>query len=117
MAVESYTGQCQCGAVRIEARLDLADAITCNCSRCGRMGFVLAFTPEAGATVEGEEATTEFRFNKHVISHRFCATCGVQVYGRGAMPDGAPVVAVNLNCLDGVDARALPAHHYDGASA
>ncbi len=35
----------------------------------------------------------------------------------GQNPDGSRVVAVNVNCLDGVDARALAAHHYDGASA
>jgi hypothetical protein len=27
-----------------------------------------------------------------------------------------PTVAVNVNCLDGVDARALNVQHYDGAS-
>ena len=30
------------------------------------------------------------------------------------MPDGTPMVAINVNCLDGVDPRALPARHVDG---
>ena len=33
------------------------------------------------------------------------------------MPDGTPMVAINVNCLDGVDARALPARPFDGAAA
>jgi hypothetical protein len=31
--------------------------------------------------------------------------------------DGSPMVAVNVNCLEGVDPRALTSHHYDGAAA
>ena len=34
----------------------------------------------------------------------------------GAMPDGTAMAAVNVNCLVGVDARALRAQHVDGAS-
>lgn len=34
----------------------------------------------------------------------------------GALPDGTPLAAVNVNCLDGVDPRALTATRYDGAS-
>ena len=113
-----YRGSCQCGAVRLSAELDIEGAVTCNCSRCRRMGFVLAFAPIEKFTLEaGEGATTEYLFNRHTISHRFCATCGVEAYAMGQKPDGSRVVAVNVNCLDGVDARALAAHHYDGASA
>ena len=114
----TYRGSCQCGAVRLSAELDLDGAVTCNCSRCRRMGFVLAFAPIEKFTLEaGEGATTEYLFNRHAISHRFCSTCGVEAYAMGQNPDGSRVVAVNVNCLDGVDARALAAHHYDGASA
>ena len=33
------------------------------------------------------------------------------------MPDGTAMVAINVNCLDGVDPRALPFRTHDGASA
>ena len=117
MATQTYQGRCQCGAVRLSADLDLSHAVTCNCSRCQRMGFVLAFAPgEAFRLEAGEDATTEYLFNKHAISHRFCKTCGVEAYAMGALPDGTPMAAVNVNCLDGVDPRAVKATHYDGAS-
>jgi hypothetical protein len=117
MPVQTYRGSCQCGAVRFTADLDLSQVITCNCSRCQRMGFVLAFAAGDGFRLEaGEDATTEYLFNKHAISHRFCRTCGVEAYSLGALGDGTPMAAVNVNCLDGVDPRSLPATHYDGAS-
>lgn len=115
MATEMYKGQCQCGAVSITAMLDLAEAMTCDCSRCRRMGFVMAFTKAADAEIGGEEQTTEYLFNKNAISHRFCSVCGVQVYGRGTMPDGTPTVMVNVNCLDGVDLRSLQVCHHQGS--
>ena len=118
MPVQTYHGSCQCGAVRLSAELDLDGAVTCNCSRCRRLGLVLVFAPAPQFRLEaGEDATTEYLFNKHAISHRFCRTCGVQAYAMGTAPDGSKVAAVNVNCLDGVDPRALAAHHYDGASA
>ena len=118
MAVATHRGSCQCGAVRYRAELDLDSVVTCNCSRCRRLGSVLAFAPADRFHLEaGEDATTEYLFNRHAISHRFCSTCGIQAYSRGAMPDGTPIVAVNVNCLDGVDVRALKAQHFDGASA
>ena len=118
MSVQTYLGSCQCGAVRLSADLDLSQAITCNCSRCRRLGVVLAFAAPGAFRLEaGEDATTEFLFNKHAISHRFCRTCGVEAYAMGALPNGTPMAAVNVNCLDGVDPRALAATHVDGASA
>lgn len=114
-----YTGSCQCGAVAFEADLDLDAAITCNCSRCRRLGSIFAFTPASGfVQTRGEGALTTYRFNRQVIDHMFCPVCGIEPFGKGTGPDGAATVAVNVRCLDGVDAHALAktAHHYDGAS-
>ena len=60
------------------------------------------------------EALTEYLFNKRVIRHLFCKTCGIESFAYGQMPDGTPMVAVNVNCLDGVEPRELTPHHYDG---
>lgn len=118
MAKMTYSGGCQCGAVRFEAALDLDHTLSCNCSRCRRVGSILAFAPADAFTLQsGEEALREYRFNKHVIAHLFCGTCGIQSFSRGAMPDGTPMVAVNARCLEGVDASALSPTPYDGASA
>lgn len=117
MGMMHYRGSCQCGAVSYEADVDLDSTITCNCSRCQRLGAVLAFTAREAFTLKsGEDNLQEYLFNKEAIRHLFCRTCGIQSFSYGAMPDGTPMVALNVNCLEGVDPRALSSHHYDGAS-
>ena len=117
MTTDHYTGSCQCGAVRFEADLDLSGAVTCNCSRCQRLGLTLVFTGKDGfSLLAGAGAQTEYRFNTETIRHLFCPVCGVESFALGTLPDGTETVAVNVNCLDGVDPRALAATHFDGAS-
>jgi len=115
MSAQTYTGGCQCGKVRYEVSLELGEVIACNCSRCGRLGSLLAFAPAQNfKLISGESAMTEYQFNKHVIHHLFCARCGVQSFARGKRPDGADVVAVNARCLDGVDVDSLRVKQVDG---
>jgi hypothetical protein len=117
MTEQTYRGSCQCQAVQFEAPLDLDHAISCNCSRCQRLGSVLAFTPrEKFELSKGEGATTEYLFNQHRIRHQFCTVCGIEPFAYASGKDGTPMVAVNVNCLDGVDSRALSPKHYDGRS-
>ena len=113
----TYTGGCQCGKVRYEAALDLgAPVIACNCSRCGRLGSLLSFAPAKDfKLLSGEGEMTEYRFNRHVIHHLFCATCGIQSFARGTQPGGsAEMVAVNVRCLDGVEPDTLEVKKVDG---
>jgi hypothetical protein len=114
---QTYSGGCQCGKVRYEVALDLsAPVISCNCSRCGRLGSLLSLAPAEDFTLQsGEGDLTDYQFNKHVIHHLFCTTCGIQSFARGKRPsDGADVVAVNARCLDGVDIDALEVKKVDG---
>lgn len=116
MATQDYTGSCQCGAVAFAVQADLDRTVTCNCSRCRRLGSVLTFVPRDALRFTADGPTTEYRFNKHTIAHHFCPTCGIETHAFGEMPDSGPMAAVNVNCLDGVDARALPSKAVDGAS-
>lgn len=84
---------------------------------CGRSGTLLAFVPASEFTLlSGEEALADYRFNKHVIHHLFCKSCGIKPFARGQMPDGTPTVAVNVRCLEGVDLDALTIRKFDGKS-
>ena len=117
MSEKHYEGGCQCGAVRYEVDVDIDEAISCNCSRCKPMGFVLAFTARDKLKVlSGQDNLTDYLFNKEEIRHRFCITCGVESFAYGVMPDGTEMAAVNVNCLKGVDVRTLDPQHVDGAS-
>ena len=117
MTIGHYAGSCQCGAVAFEVDVDLDNTITCNCSRCRRLGAVFAFAPkEAFTLTSGEGELTEYLFNRKQIHHLFCRTCGIESFAFGAKPDGSQIVAINANCLDDVDARALCSKSVDGKS-
>lgn len=103
-----HQGGCQCGRVRFEVEVELEDLISCNCSRCGKLGSVLAFAAEDDFTLlQGQGALTEYRFNTGKISHLFCTECGIESFGRGEAPGGACMVAINVRCLDKIDVFAL----------
>ena len=46
-----------------------------------------------------------------------CRTCGIESFAYGAMPDGTPMVAINVKCLDGVEPLDLPVIRHDGRDA
>jgi hypothetical protein len=114
---QKHTGGCHCGQVRYEVETDLGMVISCNCSICSKKGLLLAFVPaENFLAVSGESALVDYQFNKHVVHHLSCARCGVESFARGQMPDGTPMVAINVRCLDGVDLSALTLTPFDGRS-
>jgi len=118
MGFQDYEGGCHCGRVHYTVSADIDNAITCNCSRCSKLGVILTFTPaENFKQQSGEEALTEYRFHRRVIRHLFCSTCGIESFARGTMPDGTEMVAVNVRCLEGVDPDALHPKRNDGRSA
>jgi hypothetical protein len=115
---KAYEGGCQCGKIRYRVSLDLsAPVIACNCSMCGRSGTLLSFVPAAQFTLlSGGDALTDYLFNKEVIHHLFCNSCGIKSFARGTGRDGGPTVAVNVRCLDDVDQEALNVTKFDGRS-
>ena len=63
-----------------------------------------------------EDAAATYLFNRHIIRHRFCPTCGIHPYGEGVDPKGNAMAAVNLRCIEGLDLEAIPVRHFDGRS-
>lgn len=118
MAVSTHQGGCHCGAVRYSVEIDPeANAIACNCSMCGRSGTLLQFVPEGMFKLQqGDGNLSDYTFNKNVIHHLFCKTCGIKSFARGQSPRGEPIVAVNVRCLDGIDPFSVQTHNFDGAS-
>jgi hypothetical protein len=116
MAQTTHHGGCHCGAVRFHVDLDLAQpAVTCNCSICARSGTMLSFAPAAQLVIDqGEDNLTDYQFNKKVIHHLFCKTCGIKPFGRGTMPDGKEMVAINVRCLDDIDLAQVPTRQVNG---
>ena len=117
-ATKTYRGGCHCGAVRYEVEMGNVDTLmACNCSICSRKGHLLTFVPApAFKLLSGENAVTDYQFNKHRIHHLFCATCGIGAYGTGTGPNGVTMVSINARCLDDFDFASVPVKHFDGKS-
>jgi len=62
----------------------------------------------------GADAVGDYQFNKHVIHHLFCKTCGILSFARGKTREGNEGTAINVRCLNGVDA--LKVTQFDGRS-
>lgn len=112
-----YRGSCHCGQVSFEVEGDIDSGLSCNCSMCGRKGALLWFVPrEQLRLLVPEDRASTYTFNKHVIQHRFCPTCGIHPYGEGVGPGGRRMAAVNLRCLDGLALADVPVKEFDGRS-
>jgi hypothetical protein len=113
----TYEGGCHCGKVRFEVRTDLGQVLSCNCSICQKRGALLTFVPVSSFELRsGSDSLTDYQFNRKVIHHLFCRTCGVGSFARGTAPGGAEMVAINVRCLDDVDLDALKTTPFDGKS-
>ena len=113
---DKHTGGCHCGRVRYEVEADIKEVNSCNCSLCQKRGYLLAFVPKAQFTLlSGENDQTDYQFNKKIIHHLFCSTCGVSSFGTGSGAY-ADTVAINARCLDDIDLGALTVKPVDGKS-
>lgn len=113
-----YSGSCHCGKVRFEVTVteQLTRAGVCNCSICGRAGWLIASVPpEQFELVSGGDAQVDYQFGRRTMHHLFCGTCGIRSFGRYSS-EGQEKVLVNLRCLDGLDVDALEVQKFDGKS-
>ena len=112
---QTYSGGCHCGEVRYEVKADLGNVIACNCSICTKRGLLLTFTPISEFTLlSGQERMTDYQFNKKMIHHLLCPTCGIESFARGTAPDGKKMVAINVRCLEDVDVKSLSPVPFNG---
>ena len=111
----THTGSCHCGRIKFTVDGDIDSAMSCNCSICQRKGSLMWFVPRSALKLlTPDENANSYTFNKHVINHRFCPTCGMHPYGEGTAPNGDAMAAVNIRCLEGIDLQAIPVTHFDG---
>ncbi len=115
MTQTSYKGSCHCGQIRFEVDGELTGAMACNCSICQRKGTLMWFVPRAQLRLLTPAADMRtYTFNKHIIQHHFCPTCGMHPFGEANDPKGNAMAAVNIRCLEDIDLAAIPVQQFDG---
>lgn len=113
--MRTYGGGCHCGRVHYEVETDLAMVLDCNCSFCQKRGALWTYVGADQFTLlSGEDALADYQFNRKVIHHFFCPTCGVGSFSQGESEDGAKGYGINVRCLDDVDLKTLALTPYDG---
>ncbi len=96
----THRGGCHCGRVRFEVLAPRTlEVLDCNCSICGRSGYLHLIVPAARFTLlSGQDDLTSYQFNTRTARHLFCRVCGVKsFYVPRSHPDG---FSVNARCLD-----------------
>jgi hypothetical protein len=112
-----YHGSCHCDRIQFRVEGTIDGAMTCNCSICQRKGAIMWFVPRDKLQVLTPDAhASTYTFNRHVIKHRFCPTCGMHPYGEGVDPKGNAMAAINIRCLEDVELEKIPVTHFDGRS-
>ena len=110
--MQAYTGQCHCGEIRFDVKLNLTNAMICNCSICDMKGAVYCAAQKQDLKItQGEESLSTYQFGTHTAKHHFCQRCGIHVFARPRLDPR--LWAVNLRCLD-VDLSALDPYLFDG---
>jgi hypothetical protein len=120
MALKTYSGSCNCGAVQYEAEIDLTKGSgRCNCTFDRKVRSWTTFVP-AGTVhiISGEDNLTEYHKHQEAGHKFFCKTCGIYIYGKGnAEYMGGPYEAIYISSLDTAtpeELAAIPVRYADG---
>jgi hypothetical protein len=111
--MKTMTGGCHCGRVRFRVTADLDRVTECNCSMCGKKGFLhLIVAPTQFELLSGWDDLTTYSFNTGVAKHTFCKHCGIHsFYVPRSDPDK---IDVNVRCLDNIEVESLAVKKFDG---
>ena len=110
-----YKGSCHCGNMRFEVEGELTEVVWCNCSICSRKGALLWSVPRDHLRLLGAgQGIGRYTFNTRTVDHLFCQACGMHPYAEDVGTQQGRSAYVNVRCLEGVDATALPVIEFDG---
>jgi hypothetical protein len=123
--MRTYRGSCHCGRVRFEVDAELDHVRECDCSVCRRRGALNHRVAKEHLRLETPwEDLTLYRWGSLTARDYFCPTCGILPFRRPSDPTPAELAAgmepfdgwaVNVRCLEGVDAESIPRVRIQGA--
>ena len=114
----TYRGSCHCGRIRFEVDAEIDHIRVCDCSICHRRGALNFRVPkEALRLLTPWDELSLYQWGTRTAKDYFCPVCGILPFRRPSDPaphelkEGVQPFngwAVNVRCLDGVDAASLP---------
>ncbi|WP_112437295.1 GFA family protein [Rhizobium sp.] len=99
----TYTGGCQCGAIRFRVQGTLKDSSICHCRMCQKAfgAYYAPLVSVRGAELEWTRSERKRFQSSNVVERGFCADCGTPLTYEA--PDG---IAIAAGAFD--DPSALP---------
>jgi hypothetical protein len=97
-----YTGECHCGRIKFQVnfspRFPEHEVASCNCSICRRNGYLLVYPlREDVITLRGGDEASEYTFNQHKATHKFCPACGSSIWVDFNNHEAKDVVGINVS--------------------
>ncbi|KAI0152366.1 glutathione-dependent formaldehyde-activating enzyme [Hypoxylon sp. NC0597] len=126
--LKTYRGNCHCAAYVYEVDLPKELKPTkCNCSSCYRKAvlWVIPKEKENLRFIKGDmNSLTSYTFGQKTFDHKFCPTCGVQLFAVGHMEppqpgeEKEPLTGVNVRTFQHgqVDVWKIETEQVDGKS-
>lgn len=118
-------GLCHCGGVRFEVDADIDHVRVCDCSICAKRGALnFRVSNDEIRFLTPLSKLTRYQWGTFTARDYFCPVCGILPFRQprhstadelalGA--ESGHVWAVNVRCLEGLDATALPIRHVHGS--
>src|SRR5262245_2178057 len=114
----THRGSCHCGRVRFEVDAEIDHVRVCDCSICRRRGALnFRVAKQALRLLTPWEALSLYQWGTKTAKDYFCPVCGILPFRRPSDPTPQELKegvlpfdgwAVNVRCLEGVDADSFP---------
>ena len=104
------TISCHCGDVRLQVNAELKDVHECNCSTCGKSGYLSWYVPIDSVRLETPNAGMSSYFWRFASEgFHFCSKCGIATHR--TWNDS---ISVNARCIEDIDVFELETRRVDG---
>ena len=107
-----YKGTCHCNAVEFEVETDLAGGLQCDCSLCKRKNAVMHRVPKEQFRLVGPRADA---LPMEYARRRTLFLQALRHLHAPSAAHAADSIAVNVGCIDDVNARKLEITFAEGS--
>jgi hypothetical protein len=101
--MSTFSGSCQCGAVRYECAVEAVFTGNCHCRDCQKATGG-AYVPVLAVPADALKITGDVKYydsradSGHTFSRGFCPNCGARLFGKSS---GMPaIIAITAGSLD-----------------